>query len=339
MYPLQKGVYYIKKYLDTDMYYLEYEFDKFVLPDKIYGDTKEKIVRIWNHYVLSNKTTGCMFTGIPGSGKTEVGKMLCNLAIDNGLPVIMCIEIKFTIEVIRFISSLNRCVLFFDEFRKNISSDLESQMLSMLNDINNTNKLFIITENDSHMISQFIRDRPERVRYHYDYDKVTLPVFTEYVNDFPMGDEFKKDLEDLYKRASVFSFDHLQTLVQEHIHYPYDTLDELLSMLNLHGLLKVKYFNLINVINDDTKEEYDFSIRSQDTTEFVIKKLDRPIVLDLYTKPSEDKPRVFLNDFFIKYVDLERQGDSNIFIHKTRINLSHTDNINTLIFNFELIEK
>ena len=251
---LNPGIYYIHKNNELNFYQLVYSLHKFEEPKKIYGDMLQRCVRIWNHYAISKESTGCMFTGSAGSGKTKAGEMLCNLAIDNGLPVIMCVEIEFNTELIRFLSSLTDCVMFFDEFKKNIDYGIEAKMLTMLADTSKR-RLFILTENNSGRVSEYIKDRPGRVRYHFDYDKISKAVFEDFCNDFNLTTEFKADLTDKYKSSIVFTFDQLQAIVYEHLHYPDDSLEDLLEILNLHTLKKPRNWKTTNVTRDPAFDE------------------------------------------------------------------------------------
>lgn len=319
---INAGIYYIVKNKDYNFYYLQYSANKFEEPKKIYGDMLQRCIRVWNHYAISKKSTGCMFTGSAGSGKTKAGELLCNLAIDNGLPVIMGVELEYDIELIRFLSSLTDCVLFFDEFKKNINYDMENKMLTMLAD-ESKRKLFILTENSIGDISSYIRDRPGRIRYHYDYDKISKAVFDDFCNDFNLTKEFKADLTDKYKDANVFTFDHLQAIVYEHLHYPDDSLENLLELLNLHRLKKKRSFKLVNITREPSwGEDVQFTERFKNSAEEEFKKywVEHSITIS----KTEMKP-FGENDKLVKvpvhycskdfhFEDLKRIDDTNTFL-------------------------
>ena len=319
---LSPGVYYIQKNDQLNMYQLVYAFHKFEEPKKIYGDMLQRCVRVWNHYAISKESTGCMFTGSAGSGKTKAGELLCNLAIDNGLPVIMCIEIEFNIELIRFLSSLTDCVMFFDEFKKNVQYSVEQQMLTMLADAPKR-RLFIITENVSGNISDYIRDRPGRIRYHFNYDKISKAVFEDFCNDFKLTKEFRADLSDKVRTATVFTFDHLQAIVYEHLHYPEDKLEDLLDTLNLHSLKKPRKFRVTNVTRTppwtDKKWEYKSSFRYDDENMFknCYGKHSITINLEVMKPFGENGVMVPISEYYMhyefEYKDLLRVDDTNVF--------------------------
>lgn len=319
---LNPGVYYIQKNEQLNIYQLQYAFHKFEEPKKIYGDMLQRCVRIWNHYAISKESTGCMFTGSAGSGKTKAGELLCNLAVDNGLPVIMCVEIKFDVELVRFLSNLTDCVMFFDEFKKNVDYTTERQMLTMLADASRR-RLFIITENVSGNISDYIRDRPGRIRYHFNYDKISKAVFEDFCNDFKLTKEFRADLTDKFKTALVFTFDQLQAIVYEHLHYPEDKLEDLLEVLNLHSLKKPRKFRVTNVTRSQPWEgvKWDYVVKFRDADEHIFRNTygKHSIVINQEVmKPfGENGAMIPISEFYMQcefeYKDLIRVDDTNVF--------------------------
>lgn len=319
---LNPGIYNIIKNKEYNFYQLQYSAYKFEEPKKIYGDMLQRCIRIWNHYAISKKSTGCMFTGSAGSGKTKAGELLCNLAIDNGLPVIMGVELEYSIELIHFISTLTDCVLFFDEFKKNINYDMEHKMLTMLAD-ESKRKLFIITENSSGDISSYIRDRPGRIRYHYDYDKISKAVFDDFCNDFKLTKEFRADLTDKYKNAHIFTFDQLQAIIYEHLHYPEDNLEDLLEVLNLHSLKKRRKFSVAKVTRDPAWEEpiqFRELFRNANEDEFKRSWVEHSITINKEDmKPYGENGKLIpvLEHYYtkeFKFGDLKRIDDTNNFL-------------------------
>ena len=232
------GVYGIREHTvqDNVYYQLVYKYGMFDVPDKMYGDTMANIIRIWNRYAITGKTIGSIFAGEPGTGKTLSCMALCNIAIQHNLPVVMCTEVRFTTELVAKLSMLTDCVLFMDEFRKNVDWDIENKMLSMLSESKNNRKLIMITENDVTRISQYILNRPQRARYLLEFNKISRYVLDDYLNDYDVAPDFKDSIVACYKGASRFSFDNLQAIVSEHLNYPDDDFDSIISRLNVPSL-------------------------------------------------------------------------------------------------------
>jgi len=188
---------------------------------------------------------------------TETCKILCNIAIDNNMPVIEVSNLEATMELVQFLSGLNDVVIFLDEFVKNFAS-LQDTMLTALSDLYKTNKLFIITENDSRRINQYILNSPSRIKHHYRFKRIGKDVLEEYSTDMKVREDFLKDLLLKYDRSPVFSFNHLRAIVEEHVEYPNDSLDDLIGRLNVSVLDNTTALKVTKVYDTVAKEELKF---------------------------------------------------------------------------------
>lgn len=248
---------------------------KFPLPSKIYGSSPKIAYRVWNDYVTSKKSTGILLTGIPGSGKSNLGSILANTALENGMGVLMLSgDIKVNNELISILNDLENTVIFIDEFGKIFNRSSQELMLTMFSDMSNNKKIFILTENKANWVSEFILNRPGRIRYHIDFERIDKETYDDYIRHFNITADFKADLDKVYASSRVFCFDHLQALVTEHLKYPNEKLEDMLSVLNLSTLvpptkykvLSFKYngaksaeFNVIepSVVSKKALESYD----------------------------------------------------------------------------------
>ena len=234
--------------------------DFFKVPTKLYGDTKQRALRVWNDYVYYGKSTGCLLTGDQGTGKTLLGQLISNIAIEEkGMPIYMVTikpnEGQDITPLIEYLNNLRECVIFIDEFAKMIKYKVQDQFLTMLSDLKRTKKIFILTENDTYDINRFILNRPGRIKYHFDYTKINSKVLIDYCKDKNVSDSFIKDLLNKHDNSNIFSFDQLEAIVDEHKKYPSEPLKDILDVLNLSVLrFKVKY-NLSSVF-DKRKQEY-----------------------------------------------------------------------------------
>lgn len=255
---LMPGVYEVREDKQSKRFYFEKTQDKFKEPNKTYGTMRAIATRIWNTYVScvqeTNESTGAIFTGDSGSGKSTTAQLICNYAISNGMPVIKLCNINPSYEFLGFITSLTRVVLFFDEFAK-VFGGIQSQMLTLLSDLDNTGKLFIFTENNTYDINRYIKNAPDRALYHYDFSRVEKSVLEEYCYDMKVDPAFYEDLLDKYNECIKFSFSHLKAIVREHKRYPQDSLDDLLKIMNVSILVRESTYKIIKCVDAKTKKE------------------------------------------------------------------------------------
>jgi len=264
---------------ENKMHYLEPGNLSFDTPDRIYGNTLSVVDRVWNTFKTKAGSSGILLSGSSGSGKTLLALLLANKSIANGIPVVMVTNIKPTDSTIQYLSMLRNVTIFIDEFGKQFSRQIQEKMLTMLSGVNSPKKMFILTENETHSLSNFILNRPERIRYHILFERVDMDVVEEYCAANNVDEEFYKELLAKYKKVTIFSFDHLQALVSEHLMYPDSSFEEILSILNL-GLLKSPDILVVESVVDN---KADVNAKDYKPVEYVVN--DR-LSKDLFNKGS-----------------------------------------------------
>ena len=212
---------------------LEPAYNKFTLPNKLYGNIIKHATRIWTSFDKRDKSLGVLLVGLKGSGKTETSRVLSNIALEHGMPVIMVAEVRPDLKLIKFLSDLHNVVLFIDEYGKLFNGQIQEKSLTMFSDIGNNKKLFILTENDMYLVNRFLLNRPGRLWYNIHYGRLSEDVVKEYCTDNNVKGSFLKDLLDSYKTSKEFTFDHLQALVIEHLDYPDESLKDLVEIMNI----------------------------------------------------------------------------------------------------------
>jgi len=219
---------------------------RFKLPDKIYGRLPDYAHHFWDAYTKTKDNLGVLLTGEKGTGKSELSKLICNLAVDNQYPVlnVYSVEEKKIPELIELVESLGDIVIFMDEFGKNFPVYLQDKLLPLLSSSNGGKKLFLITENSYFLLSTFIRSRPGRARYHLDFKRLESEVVEEYMADFPISKQFKEQILRFYEKSNRFTFDYLKTLIAEHITFPNMPFEDLVKLLNIDEL-KTKFYMLV----------------------------------------------------------------------------------------------
>lgn len=272
MYPSKPIIYYVKWSHEYKDYYLEPYQDKFPVPKKIYGDIEEIAFRVWNDFVVSDKSTGILLSGAAGGGKSLAISVISNLALKNKLAVIIIQKIKVDNNLIHWLSTLTNVVLYLDEFGKLINRADQDQMLTLFSDVNGSKKIYLLTENDTDRVSQYILNRPGRVRYHVDFNRVDPKTLEEYCADMKVHPDFYKDLLVKYQSAYIFTFDHLQCIVTEHLKYPNEELDKLLSWLNLDMFKYEKKYRVAKLVYLP-KPEIELAFSKNNNTDITLRNL------------------------------------------------------------------
>jgi hypothetical protein len=173
-----------------------------------------------------------MLTGEKGSGKTLLAKLLAVTAAEAGVPTIVINEPWCGEGFNSFMQMIEQpTVILFDEFEKVYDKDDQEKMLTLLDGVYPSKKLFILTCNDKWRVDSHMRNRPGRIFYSLDFKGLEQDFIMEYCAD---------NLDNVDHIASVcrvaamfdqFNFDMLKALVEEMNRYK-ETASEAMRMLN-----------------------------------------------------------------------------------------------------------
>lgn len=212
---LPAGNYVIKKDQMTGALYLE-QIDNFEIRGKIYGDCLKNTDRILRTFEDRPASTGVMLTGEKGSGKTLLSKSVCLEAARRGYPTIVINAPWCGDEFNSFIQTIDQpAVILFDEFEKVYDRDDQEKMLTLLDGVFPSKKLFVLTCNDKWRVDSHMRNRPGRIYYMMDFQGLDMQFIREYCAD---NLKFMEHLEGICRVASMFdqfNFDMLKAMVEE----------------------------------------------------------------------------------------------------------------------------
>ena len=255
---LPAGNYVIKKNEMTGELYLE-QIDKFEIKGKIYGDTVKRANRILFAFEDRPSTTGVMLTGEKGSGKTLLAKMLSVKGYEKGYPTIVINQPWCGEAFNAFIQSIEQpLIVVFDEFEKVYDEHDQELMLTLLDGVYPTKKLFVLTCNDKWRVNSHMRNRPGRVFYSLEYKGLTAEFIREYCEDNLQDKEHIDKIVGIAGTFDQFNFDMLKALVEEMNRFG-ETPQEAMEMLNT----KPEYgassrFKVKLVINGEEVKENNF---------------------------------------------------------------------------------
>lgn len=211
--------------------YLEH-IDNFEFKGKRYGDNIRYTERIMNTFELRDVSTGIMLAGEKGSGKSLLAKSLSMAAYAKGYPTIV-INSPFKGDSFnKLIQDIDQpCVVLFDEFEKVYDNEDQESILTLLDGVFPSKKLFVLTCNDKWRIDSHMRNRPGRIYYMIDFKGLDAAFIEEYCQDNLTNTEHISKICDIAGLFAEFNFDMLKALVEEMNRYS-ETPQEALKMLN-----------------------------------------------------------------------------------------------------------
>lgn len=201
--------------------------------DRYYGNTLEMSERIIKTFRDREDSTGVMLTGEKGSGKTLLAKHISYTCREDYEMSTIIVNTAFvntetdkSIQdaFLKFMQSIDvPCVILFDEFEKMYDyTDDQSSILTLLDGLFATNKLFVFTCNDKYKIDRHLRNRPSRIYYMIDYTGLDETFISEYLEENLENKSWSSQVLKLTNLFSAFNFDMLQSVVEEVNRYDID---------------------------------------------------------------------------------------------------------------------
>jgi len=215
-------------------FYLEMA-EIFELPHKLYGDAGQFAARIVNTFLSRQGNTGVMLEGEKGSGKSMTAKAVSALMLSQGHPTLIVNQAFGGDDFNSFLAEINQpCVVLFDEFEKVYNADEQQKLLTVLDGVFTSRKLFLLTCNRTNQIDINMTNRPGRLHYWRSYAGLSPAEIREFAED-ALND--KKLVDQVVNTAAVFqgqmNFDMLRALIQETNLYPDMKVMDHLRVLNV----------------------------------------------------------------------------------------------------------
>ena len=226
------GTYVVKYDANNKQYYLEI-IEDFSIGHKLYGDTIKNADRVINTFKQRPASTGVMLSGEKGSGKTLLAKAISIFGRDSNIPTFIVNEPHCGDTFNTFLQTIEQeCVVIFDEFEK-VYSDKKDQeaILTLLDGVYPSKKLFILTVNDKYKVDINMKNRPGRIYYMLDFEGLDLDFIKEYCEDNLL---YKDKIDSICKFSQVFdsfNFDMLKAMVEEINRYN-ENVNDVMRFLN-----------------------------------------------------------------------------------------------------------
>lgn len=202
---------------------------------KYYGDVLKNTDRILNTFLdRKSGSTGILLFGEKGSGKTLLSKNLSiQAAAKHNIPTITISEPWVGEAFNQFIQSIDQpCIVLFDEFEKVYNKrELQEGLLTLLDGVYPTQKMFVLTTNDAWAVNDYMRNRPGRIFYSIEYKGLDEAFVREYCVDVLKNQDHTNSVVTYSKMFNEFNFDMLKALVEDMNRYN-ETAADVIRLLN-----------------------------------------------------------------------------------------------------------
>ena len=241
---------YTVRFEEQSGFYLE-ERAGLSVNEKVYGAHTKKAEKVMHSFSLFNRNMGVILSGDKGIGKSLFARCLCEKAISTGYPVIIIDQ--FIPGIAAYIESIDQeAVFLFDEFDKTFGdiragdneANPQARMLSLFDGTAQGKKLFVITCNSLHRLSDYLVNRPGRFHYHFRFEYPAPEEITAYLTD-KLGGQYQAEI----KKVTLFS---------KKVSLNYDCLRAIAFELSLGESFEEAIQDL-NIINE-SEERYDITL-------------------------------------------------------------------------------
>jgi hypothetical protein len=268
--------------------YLEKDTDEIELPERIYGTVTDKTSDVLTTYKAMDSSLGVMLTGYKGSGKSLQMNHIAQTALkDLKLPIIRITEPVHGASFQKFMDTIGEAVILIDEFGKLYPPDKEyddtdtvdqNSLLSFFDGASAQKRIIILTENKTHLINDFIKERPGRVLFHWEYERLEEETLVEYCEyHLENKEKFLQPIKDFYTSAISFTIDTAKAIVSQCNIFDNKEFSDITARLNI-SKPETKKYRIVSI-----QQEHDLPL-----------KFERLVVNSMY---QVGNVRVSCNDF------------------------------------------
>ena len=227
------------------------------LPNKVYltEDDKTFVHRVNSYFQKTTKlSTGVMLSGVKGTGKTVMAKVIAN---NSKLPVIVVDEDFPTGRINDFFRKFEHPVaVIFDEVDKHWDTE---DLLGWLDGVQtNAKKLVLFTCNNEDRVNQYLKDRCSRIRYVRHFEPSDNARFLkEIMRDKGIAEsDINPTYDFIVKNFNLLSIDNILAFLDEKLMFGSD-------LSNADILKDMNISTKDNEIIEETKTETNDSVFCQ----------------------------------------------------------------------------
>lgn len=300
-------------------FFLEKYPDMEIKESKIYGVHIDKVQKVINSFGMMERNLGVILSGDKGIGKSLFAKLLADIVIKNGMPVI--VVDTFYPGIASYIESIEQEVMIlFDEFDKTFGevkskdgqASPQTHLLSLFDGISPGKKLFVVTCNELRKLNDYLINRPGRFHYHFRFE-------------YPSAAEIKQYLRDKLREEYYGEIDNVVSFANK-VNLNYDCLRAIAFELNLGATFSdaIKDLNIINIEN----EYYNVVVRYANGFTATRKN----VCLDMFS--GDETETVYLYDNHgNNFVDVEFIPTDSIFDARRGVHIIKPDKLKLTYFD------
>ena len=236
--------------------------EPFQLTGKLYGETTRHSNRILSTFLNRESSTGVLLAGEKGSGKTLLSKHLSiQAAEEHGIPTLVVNKALSGEKFNTFLQTIEQpTVIIFDEFEKVYQRpDLQEAMLTLLDGVYPSKKLFLLTCNEKNRININMKNRPGRIYYLIDFHGLSQKFIREYCEDNLKDKSYIDTVCNTALLFDAFNFDMMKAMVEEMNRYG-ESPSEVLKFLNVRPAFDTrKRYTAVLQLEGGVKEEKEWS--------------------------------------------------------------------------------
>lgn len=190
--------------------------------EKVYGVHDSKVQKVMRNFENLDRSLGVILSGDKGIGKSLFSRLLSQMMINKGYPVIL-VDTYYK-GIAGYLESIQQeCMILFDEFDKTFYNctpsgidDPQTEMLGLFDGISSGKKLFVITCNSIYRMNNYIINRPGRFHYHFRFEYPNMEEIREYLND-KLKPEYHNEIPKVlsFSKKIDLNFDCLRSIVFE----------------------------------------------------------------------------------------------------------------------------
>lgn len=226
------------------------------LPAKVYTTKSDAVFikRVNTYFQKTSKlSTGVMLSGIKGTGKTVMAKVI---AKNSNLPIIVVDEDYPTGRINDFFRKFETPVtIIFDEVDKHWNTE---DLLGWLDGVQtNAKKLVLFTCNNEDRVNDYLKDRCSRVRYirHFEAND-NARFLREILRDKGIAEDKIKDTYTfIVNNFGLLSIDNILSFIDEKLLFPELSNEEIFNDMNISSKKGKK--NIIGETPDEEDEDDD----------------------------------------------------------------------------------